>query len=60
MTLRRVLCHRTGLSAFCERLGDHGGYDWAQMRRRIEAAALVATGLGAGYSPFIYGWVLGG
>lgn len=60
ITVRQILCHRSGLSAFNQRIADDQIFDWAAMT----AAAASETpwwtpGEGQGYSPFMYGWILG-
>jgi CubicO group peptidase (beta-lactamase class C family) len=60
ITVRQVLSHTSGLSAFNQRIADDQIFDWAAMT----AAAASETpwwepGTGQGYSPFMYGWILG-
>lgn len=60
ITVRDVLCHRSGLSAFHQHIADDQIFNWNAM------TAAVASEIpwwspknGQGYSPFMYGWVLG-
>ncbi len=60
ITLRQVLCHRAGLSAFHDRRQDADIFDWPSIIRAIAAETPWWTpGKGQGYSPFISGWILG-
>lgn len=60
ITLRQVLCHRSGLSAFQARLQDQDIFDWTTITRAITAEVpWWEPGTEQGYSPFIYGWILG-
>lgn len=60
ITLRQLLSHRSGLSAFHQHIANEQIFDWPQM---IQAAESEQTwwepGTAQGYSPFLYGWVLG-
>ncbi len=60
ISLRQILCHRSGLSAFNAPIPSEQIFDWSAMT----AAVAVATpwwepGQGQGYSAFMYGWMLG-
>ncbi|MFI2809769.1 serine hydrolase domain-containing protein [Microbulbifer sp. JSM ZJ756] len=61
VTPRQLLCHRSGVVAFRERMEDAVIYDWER-----SCAAVASTepwwspGSRQGYSPFLYGWALGG
>ena len=60
ITVRDVLCHRSGLSAFHQHIADQNIFDWAAMT--TAAASEISwwePGTGQGYSPFMYGWILG-
>lgn len=60
ISVRDVLAHRSGLSAFHQHIADNQIFDWAAMT----AAAASETPwwqpkTGQGYAPFMYGWILG-
>lgn len=60
ITVRDVLSHRSGLSAFHQHIADDQIFNWDAMT----AAAASETPwwepkTGQGYSPFMYGWILG-
>ena len=58
--VRDILCHRSGVSAFHEPVPDAAIYDWDAITARIEAEKPWWTpGSEQGYSPIIYGWVVG-
>lgn len=60
ITLRQILCHRSGVSAFHERIPDAAVFDWAAITGAIAAEApWFEVDTAQGYSPFIYGWILG-
>lgn len=60
ISVRQVLCHRSGLSAFHDTLPSEHIYDWAAMCGAIEALTpWWQPGEAQGYSPFIFGWILG-
>lgn len=60
ITLRQVMCHRSGLSAFRTLLEYENIFDWGLMTREIETLKpWWEPGSAQGYSPFIYGWILG-
>ncbi len=60
ITVRQVLTHRSGLSAFHQHITNEQIFDWTAM---VQAAALEQSwwepGSAQGYSPFLYGWILG-
>lgn len=60
ITLRQILCHRGGMSAFHTRRQDSDIFDWPIITGAI-AAELPwwEPGSAQGYSPFIFGWILG-
>ncbi|MCO1334247.1 beta-lactamase family protein [Microbulbifer sp. OS29] len=61
VTPRQLLCHRSGLVAFRERVKDNLIYDWqAACREVARSAPWWAPGSEQGYAPFLYGWSLGG
>ena len=60
ITVLDVLSHRSGLSAFHQHIGDDQIFNWEAM------TAAAASEMpwwepktGQGYSPFMYGWILG-
>ncbi len=60
ITVRDVLSHRSGLSAFHQHIADDQIFNWSAMT----AAAASETPwwephTGQGYAPFMYGWILG-
>lgn len=60
ITLRQVLTHRSGLSAFHHTLSNHHIFDWAVMTEAVAAEhSWWGPGTAQGYSPFMYGWILG-
>ncbi|WP_111640339.1 serine hydrolase domain-containing protein [Marinimicrobium alkaliphilum] len=60
ITLRQLLSHRSGLSALDKRQRDATIFDWDAMLEQIaRAEPWWQPGTAQGYSPFIYGWVLG-
>ena len=60
ITVAQLLSHRSGLSAFHERVGDREIYSWAAIVARLENETPWWTpGEAQGYSPFLYGWLLG-
>lgn len=60
ITARDVLSHRSGLSAYHQHIADDQIFNWEAM---IAAAASETPWweprTGQGYSPFMYGWILG-
>ncbi|TQV86336.1 beta-lactamase family protein [Exilibacterium tricleocarpae] len=60
ITLRQVLCHRAGVSAFQRRQDDKVIFDWAAVTAQVAAAEPWWTpGTAQGYSPMLFGWLLG-
>ncbi|RYY76625.1 MAG: class A beta-lactamase-related serine hydrolase [Gammaproteobacteria bacterium] len=60
ITVRDVLCHRSGLSAFHEHIADDQIFNWAAMSQSVaNEASWWVSGEQQGYSPFMYGWILG-
>jgi len=60
ITVRQVLCHRSGISALHDRCPDAAIFDWADITGRIAAETpWFDVDAAQGYSPFIYGWILG-
>lgn len=61
ITARQLLCHRSGLVAFRERVPDSLIYDWPAACDRVAATEpWWSPGSRQGYAPFLYGWSLGG
>ncbi|WP_237056846.1 serine hydrolase domain-containing protein [Microbulbifer sediminum] len=61
VTPRQLLCHRAGLVAFRERMQDSVIYDWERSCAAVASAEpWWFPGSRQGYSPFLYGWALGG
>ena len=61
ITGRQLLCHRSGVIAFRERVADELIYDWDAALAQVAATApWWEPGSQQGYSPFLYGWTLGG
>src|SRR3954470_17440483 len=60
ITVRDVLCHRSGLSAFHQHIADDQIFNWDAMIAAIASETPWWTpNEGQGYSPFMYGWILG-
>jgi CubicO group peptidase (beta-lactamase class C family) len=60
ITLREILCHRSGLSAFHDRLDDKDIFNWDRITTLIAAETpWWSPGTEQGYSPFMFGWILG-
>ncbi len=60
ITVRQILMHRSGLSAFHQVLTQEQIFDWELMIHAIEIAQpWWQPDTAQGYSPFIYGWILG-
>jgi len=60
ITVRDVLCHRSGLSAFHQHIADDQIFNWDAMIAAIANETPWWTpNEGQGYSPFMYGWILG-
>jgi CubicO group peptidase (beta-lactamase class C family) len=58
--VRDVMCHRSGLSAFQERIEDQTIFNWPAMIAAVtRAQPWWVPDSAQGYSPFIYGWILG-
>lgn len=61
ITGRQLLCHRSGVIAFRERVADSLIYDWQRALEQVAATEpWWQPGTAQGYSPFLYGWTLGG
>jgi CubicO group peptidase (beta-lactamase class C family) len=60
ITLRQVLSHRSGVNAFHPRIDDADIYDWQKVITHIEREQpWWAPGSEQGYSPMLYGWIVG-
>jgi len=60
ITLRQVLSHRSGLSAFHQVIAQDQIFNWEQITQAIaEDEPWWQPDSAQGYSPFIYGWILG-
>lgn len=60
ITLRQLLCHRAGMSAFHQHIANEQIFDWSAMS--VAAAAETPwwePNTAQGYSPFMFGWTLG-
>lgn len=60
ITVLDVLCHRSGLSAFHQHITDTQIFDWSAMTTAAATELPWWTpGEAQGYSPFMYGWIVG-
>jgi CubicO group peptidase (beta-lactamase class C family) len=60
ITLRQLLCHRAGLSAFHQHIPNEQIFNWELMTQAVAVEAPWWTpDSEQGYSPFIFGWILG-
>lgn len=60
ITVRQLMSHSSGLSAFHGRLKDSEVFDWDAIVERLEGEEPWWTpGSAQGYSPFLYGWLVG-
>ncbi|GGY63795.1 esterase [Cellvibrio zantedeschiae] len=60
ITVGDVLSHRSGLSAFHQHIADNQIFDWAAMATAAASETpWWGPASGQGYSPFMYGWILG-
>lgn len=60
ISVRDILMHRSGLSAFHQTIAQEQIFDWQGMIHEIEInEPWWQPGAAQGYSPFIYGWILG-
>lgn len=61
VTLRQILTHTSGLSAFHPRIPDEDLFDWSAMVNWIEQESpWWDPGSCHGYAPFTFGWLVGG
>ncbi|MEN0037082.1 MAG: serine hydrolase domain-containing protein [Cellvibrio sp.] len=60
ITLRQLLCHRAGMSAFHQHIANEQIFDWAAITQAAAAESpWWEPGTAQGYSPFMFGWILG-
>ena len=60
ITLRQILCHRAGMSAFHQHIANDQIFDWAAMTSLAAAEEpWWEPNTAQGYSPFMFGWILG-
>lgn len=60
ITLRQLLCHRAGLSAFHQHIPNEQIFNWELMTQAAGAEVPWWTpDTAQGYSPFMFGWILG-
>lgn len=58
--VRQLLCHRAGLSAFHQHIPNEQIFDWQAMTTAAAAESpWWQPDTGQGYSPFMFGWLLG-
>ncbi|AQQ67816.1 serine hydrolase [Microbulbifer agarilyticus] len=61
VTGRQLLSHRSGVIAFTEKVSDDLIYDWDRALQQVAATTpWWEPGSQQGYSPFLYGWTVGG
>ncbi len=60
ITLRQLLCHRAGMSAFHQHIANEQIFTWDVMVNAIAAESpWWEPNTAQGYSPFMFGWILG-
>jgi CubicO group peptidase (beta-lactamase class C family) len=60
ISVRQLMSHNSGLSAFHGRLKDSEIFSWDSVVERLEAEEpWWPPGSAQGYSPFVYGWLVG-
>lgn len=60
ITLRQLLCHRAGMSAFHQHIANDQIFDWNAMTQLAAAESpWWEPDTAQGYSPFMFGWILG-
>lgn len=60
ITLRQLLCHRAGLSAFHQHIPNEQIFNWELMTQAAaDEMPWWAPDTAQGYSPFMFGWILG-
>lgn len=58
--IQDVLCHRSGVNAFHDKVDDDAIYDWQRITELVAVETPWWTpGETQGYSPMLFGWVLG-
>lgn len=61
ITGRQLMCHRSGVIAFRDKVKDDLIYDWQAALEKVAATEpWWEPGAQQGYAPFLYGWTLGG
>ena len=60
ITLRQLLCHRAGMSAFHQHIANEQIFNW-ELMTQFAAAEMPwwEPNTAQGYSPFMFGWILG-
>lgn len=60
ITVRQLMSHNSGLSAFHGRMKDSDIFDWDTIVTQLESEQpWWEPGSAQGYSPFLYGWLVG-
>lgn len=60
ITLRQLLCHRAGMSAFHQHIANDQIFDWDAITQLAAAdSPWWEPNAAQGYSPFMFGWILG-
>jgi CubicO group peptidase (beta-lactamase class C family) len=60
ITLRHLMCHRAGLSAFHQHIPNEQIFNWELMTQAAAAEMpWWEPNIAQGYSPFMFGWILG-
>lgn len=60
ITLRQLLCHRAGMSAFHQHIPNEQIFNWELMTQFAAAETpWWEPNTAQGYSPFMFGWILG-
>jgi len=60
ISARQVLGHRSGVSALQQRVPDQSIFEWSEITQAVaQAEPWWTPGEAQGYSPFLFGWVLG-
>ena len=60
ITVRQLLCHRAGISAFHQHIANEQIFDWSLITQMAAAEEpWWEPDTAQGYSPFLFGWILG-
>ena len=60
ITVRQLLCHRAGISAFHQHIANEQIFDWSLITQMAAAEEpWWEPDTTQGYSPFLFGWILG-